>query len=181
MPCRRTPERVPLGLCRVRGTSSPTGQGLSPLWGVLLQHALSCIPPFVPGWQRRGFPREVTLRGQGDTGPLPPLPGLRGLAATLMWCPPSATDFTVRGPRTGGTCCSPLPSLCLCPQAPSSQLGAGGCRGMCGPGAFRGCQSISCAIQSRRAWTGLGEPSRGRCAGVRLCQGVRLCPSVRLC
>lgn len=106
-----------------RSGLGPTGVGCR---RCIVLHPIPC--PWLA--EKRGSPREVTLHGQGMLGLSRRCQGQGGLAAALVWCPPSATDFTLKGPRTGekggggGMCFSPLPTLCLCSQIPSSQLGA---------------------------------------------------------
>lgn len=161
----------PSGALQGEGHPRPLRLGLGPLWGGLLQHALSCSPPIVPG--RQG---SDPLRAGGH-GASPAAAGGEGTGSTLVWCPPSATDFTIKGPRAGGTWCNPRPSPCLCPQAAPSQLRAGGCWGTCGLeqlGDLRASRGTSehlprCPVQACMARAG-GALLWPMCRAVRLCQ-----------
>lgn len=156
----------------------PTGVGCR---RCIVLHPIPC--PWLA--EKRGSPREVTLHGQGMLGLSRRCQGQGGLAAALVWCPPSATDFTLKGPRTGekgggGGCVSaPSPPCAFVLRFPPPSLGLG----TVWPWSILRTSEhlLYHPVQAYMDWTGRALSWSMCRAGVRLCQGIQLCRSVQLC
>lgn len=170
MPCRETPEWVPLGLCRVRATPTPSSWGLAP------SGVDCCSMPCPAAHPLSLVNREVTLTlcGQGDAGPLPPLPGARGLAARSCGVPHLPLILPSKDPRQGGRGATPAPARAcvLRLRPPSSGLGAAGAR-VAWSSSGTSEHLPRCPVQACMDWTG-GALLWPMCRAARLCHTVWL-------